>query len=170
MPISPQLPGTPIEWAFMAVPAPLLPGFNREVERFLGLGSATGVSPAVAVPEGRVPSVDEPWTDEALRKFIATRLRAIDIVRSVMDVLAERPEEWFPTSELRPAIDPQVAPGSFKAAWTHLTRHIRAEYGHKKWPLQGKWGPEIPTPLSEVYYQLTKAQADQWRRLRGEGR
>jgi hypothetical protein len=116
-----------------------------------------------------VPSVDDRWTDQALRKFRATDLRAIRIVRRVMDILVEAPGQRRPTSELRAALDPPVDPASFKAAWTHLSRHIRAEYGHGSWPLKAEWGPKLGEALSEAYYWVTEERAAQWLRLREEG-
>ncbi|MGH9011590.1 MAG: hypothetical protein ACRDYF_17360 [Acidimicrobiia bacterium] len=163
-----QFPTTPIDWALMAVPIPLVPTFNREIERYLGVDASAPAAEAALPPAAPViPAEEGPWTDEALRKFMATRLHAITIVQRVMDVLAKNPEKWMSTTELKAAIKPSVEPGSFKAAWTHLSRHIRAEYRHKTWPLKAEWGPNIGLP-SEAYYQVSQSRADQWLRLRGE--
>ena len=166
-----QFPTTPVEWALMAVPIPLVPTFNRSIEKHLGLDTSGAPADSAVPPAAPVVPVEEgPWTDETLRKFMATRLHAISIVQRVMDVLALHPEQWMSTSELKAEIEPSVEAGSFKAAWTHLSRHIRAEYGHRTWPLSAEWGPNLGLPQSEAVYRVSQARADQWLRLRGAAR
>jgi hypothetical protein len=162
--------GIPLEWGLIAAPKALLPVLYRQVEEFLGL-SPTGRPAADTSSSASVenePATDG-WTDELLSKFAATgrRLNSIRIVVAVMDICAGRPDEWVPTSELLKHLSPQgIEASQLKIAWTHLSRHLNAQYGHSEWPLDAQWGPDFGHPTSEVYYRLSSARAQQWNRIR----
>jgi len=163
-----------INWALLAVPQALLPRFNREIERYLGLTPSAGDepvgSPILSETEETEKHDRDVWTDDLLSQFAATGRRggAIGIVVRVMDICAERPEEPIPTSELLRLLEPHgVQRGQLKMAWTHLSRHLKSHYRHNRWPLTGEWGPSIGRASSEVYYHLSTARAQQWKRLRG---
>lgn len=186
-------------WSLLAAPTELLPLFYRQIEEHLGLTSSGDRPPTGREPvqQNSTASVEEPvgdgWTDERLRKFAETgkQLTAIGIVVLVMDICAERPGEWIPTDELAeklaenlaaPDVRDKVATKlsvagvglkQLQRAWTHLTRHLKAQYHDATWPLEPKWGPEIPReevpePTNRVYYRVTRDRAEAWQAIRSQ--
>ncbi len=186
-------------WSLLAAPTELLPRFYRQIEEHLGLAWSGDRPPADRAAVHRDPpaSVEEPggdgWTVSRLKTFAATgeQLTAIGIVVLVMDICAERPGHWIPTDELAEKLSEKLADPDVRdkvatklsvagvgikqlqRAWTHLTRHLKAQYHDPTWPLEPKWGPEIPRhevpePNNRVYYRVTPDRAGEWKAVRSQ--
>jgi hypothetical protein len=79
--------------------------------------------------------------------------------------LADRADEWLDLDELAELIGRDS--NQLRRVWTHLSRHMRAQYDSAPRSLKMEWGTDF-TPRREpvTYYSLTDAQTKQWKRVR----
>lgn len=143
--------------AFQYVPVP-----NEHVPAVYQLLSqlAMGVTPTAGAAVSQ-----SGWTDEALRRFAAGDTETTVIVSKVMDALGDRPDEWLDLDELAELTGRDR--NQLRRVWTHLSRHMRAQYDSAEWPLTMKWGTDFtPRRGPLAFYSLTAAEAEQWKRVR----
>lgn len=102
------------------------------------------------------------WRPQDYERFRRTGNPSYQRVRAFMDVLASRPEESLPTSEvtmLSGITDTQI-----RAALGKFTRWIGVNLGTSAWPFGWAYGHDVdPANPSEFHYTMSTEQAAAWR-------
>ena len=135
-------------------------GFLAQLD---AIGSADdGEDDGSPLPGGTIGGADKPqwtpWTEADLRRFAATGSPTTTLIARVLDVLAARRNDKVSTTELvqRLDVDREKLRGSLSA----LTRHIKAHYGRRNWPMKFEWNG------TEATYQIYPEVADLWNAIR----
>ena len=101
------------------------------------------------------------WRPQDYEKFRRTGNPSYQRVRAFMEVLAARPEEALPTSEvtaLSGITDTQI-----RAALGKFTRWIGVNLGTSAWPFGWAYGHDVdPANPSEFHYTMSAEQAAAW--------
>lgn len=173
-----------VEYVPVMVPVPLVPEVygliaRRSAELEAGesadsvvVGAAPGGDDDPVVPiEPAAPWEGKGiWPQAKLDQFARStgRFTTVKRIAAVLDILAEHPDEKFPTSVLCEMTG--YSKSEFKAPLIKLTRHIDKHYGKGLgWPLQAKWGPDLTDladPNTETYYWIGPEQAERWKAAR----
>jgi hypothetical protein len=122
-------------------------------------------------PIGESPALDEngagaAWPPELLAKLSGSQFESMRRLGLVMDALAERPEEWIPTTELIDATG--LSRQELQPIWRKLTRHLDKHYSGIGWPVEAQWGPNYNHPTAQTYYMVRSEQAKRWKRVRAQ--
>ena len=101
------------------------------------------------------------WSVADLKRFASRKIRSIEIIGQVLDVLAPQPEVWVSTTELEEKTG--VPRANLKGAFSALTRHLNAYFAGRGWMMNTSWGMSLGLDhLPEVHYRMTSEQAARW--------
>lgn len=111
------------------------------------------------------PPAPSTWSVADLQRFASTPSTTSTTIGKVLDLLAEKPGEYFSTSVLEEKTG--VPRSKLKGAFSALTRHLKKHYKGLGWMLEWKWGPDLGAGhLAETHYRLTPEQAARWKEAR----
>lgn len=130
---------------------------------------AAGAHPRTS--EDRRLADHTPWDVDDLRVLAEGRTKTTERWGRAMDVCAEEPERWLPTSEVARRAGMTI--NEWRDAPRKITRHLRAHYpnvpvdenGEQVWPLC-PGGAGIPANGGEVWWAITREMAARWREVR----
>lgn len=169
---------------FVSVPVPAeyvmdVMGYLASLREGEGVRVSTGTPETVPAPEAQVAADSEDkssetlpsisWSVDDLARLASTSLFTTRQVALVLDVLAEKPGEWFTTTDLVNRID--IVRSNLKGVLSALTRHVRKHYARANWPMTAVWGPDIGDGFpGEVHYRFDdEDRAATWREARARG-
>jgi hypothetical protein len=145
---------------------PVRPEHVTAVQDFL---SALGGEPApVAVPEEEEDrDINALYSNAVLADIAAGTTKATVIISEIMDVLAQRDGQPANLHDLAKITGRGIS--QLQTVWTHLSRYLKARYGHKRAPIRSRSGYRFDPPIGgdEVYYWMSPAISTRWRALRG---
>ena len=128
-------------------------------------GTSESSGPLVRGGDDATDVVAVPWSRADLQRFARTPHAMNVTLCTVLDVLADDPEQYFATSDLEELTG--ITRSSLRGAFSALTRHLRVHYGGRGWMLSRAWGPALdPRNPAEACYRLTVEQAVRWREAR----
>jgi len=107
-------------------------------------------------------------TDDLLADIAKGSKKTTVIISEILDILAEAPEKPVNLAELADRTGRTLS--QLQTVWTHLTRYMRARFGHKHWPVRMRSGYRFEPPIGgdEVYVWVTDDVATRWRAVRGK--
>ncbi len=105
------------------------------------------------------------WPMEDLTRLASGANFTTQLLGEVLDVLADRPEEWLNLDDLA-KLTGRDRP-TLKGIWTHVGRHIKNSYNGRVWPHDAQWGPHLSSSKPSVtFYRLSSEQAKRWKEAR----
>lgn len=110
------------------------------------------------------------WSVEDLRRLAAGTTDTTERWARAMDLCAEQPGTYFPTSEVASRTGMSIP--QWRDAPRKISRHLNKHYpdvprdsnGDPVWPLHAKTQPEHP---NEVSWAMSAEMASLWRQVRG---
>lgn len=158
---------------------PVTVGLLPEVYRVLSQLMATAAGEALEIDDGPPPGGTLPgdlgddfgsaqgvgWKADALRKLARTPTGTTQLISRMLDVLAETPDQFHPTSDLIERLD--VTQPQLRGSLGGLTRHLKKHYRGLDWPMIAKWGADLGEGYNiETYYKLEPELASTWKQVR----
>lgn len=105
------------------------------------------------------------WNDDDLHRLARGEVKTTQIVSEIMDILADNPDVPYAPTELADLT--HRTPSQLSTLGTHISRHLAAHYKTTNWPFEAIEGKDMtPRRSGAIYYLLTGAQAEQWKRVR----